>query len=398
MDKETKYGQRARFLIDIAYFAAIIAIVLLVFKYLLRLLMPFFLAFVFAAVVRPISHFLSRETRYVRNKAGEQMVVRRKLRLNRTVAGIVSVLLLFALIGALVIFIFFRLTDSAADLITSLPTVYERNILPGFNHLYSWVLEITAQMDESVVESMTAAIPDLISSIGSAVTSFSAKALTWITSLATQLPNLLLNTMICLIATVFIAVDFDRIKVFIRRNLPEKAYRVAVNAKNSFLEMVAQFLRSYFIIFCVTAAENAIGLWIIGVNSPFLIGILIGILDAFPVVGSGLVLIPWSAISLLTGRVAQGVELLVLYVVITVIRQIIEPRIVGKRVGLRPVVTLICMYAGTRLLGGVGLFALPIMAAILVDLNSNGVIHIFNNVPDAETESGAVEEEMTHDN
>lgn len=398
MERETKYDHRVQFLIDVAYFGAIIAVILLVFKYLLRLLMPFFLAFLFAAVVRPISHFLSRETRYIRNEAGEQVAVRRKFRLNRTVAGVVSVLVLFSLLGALLIFAFFRLTDSAADLITSLPGIYERNILPGINHLYSWLLEITARMDESVVESMTAAIPDFISSIGSAVTSFSARALAWITSLATQLPHLLLNTMICLIATVFIAVDFDRIKAFIRRNLPEKAYCVAVNARKSFQEMVVQFLKSYFIIFCITAAENAIGLWIIGVGNPFLIGILIGILDAFPLVGSGMVLLPWSAISFLTGRIARGVELLVLYMVITVIRQIIEPRIVGKRVGLRPVVTLICMYAGTRLLGGVGLFALPIMAAILVDLNSNGIIHIFNSVPDAEMESGAVEEEMTHDN
>lgn len=392
VDRESKYAPKIHFLINIAYFGVIIAIVLLVFKYLLPLLMPFCLAFLFAAVVRPISHFLSKETRYVRNEAGEKVLVRRKLRLNPTLAGIVSVFLLFGVLGSLLTFLFLRLTDSVADLISSLPGIYERNILPGLNHLYNWVLGVADRMDPSVVEYLTAAIPDLISSVGSAITSFSAKALSWITSLATRLPSLLLNTMICLIATVFIAVDFDRIKVFIRKNLPEKAYRVAVNIKNSFLDMVAQFLKSYFIIFCITAGEISLGLWIFGVKNAFLIGLLTGVVDAFPLVGSGIVLIPWAIISFLTGNVVRGFELLGLYAVVAVVRQIIEPKIVGKRVGLRPVVTLICMYVGTKLLGGVGLFALPIMAAILVDLNSNGVIHLFNGVSDTDAEKKAREE------
>ena len=393
MESENKYDSRVRFLIDMAYFTVIVAIVLLLFKYLLNLLMPFFLAFAFAAVVRPLSHFLSRETKYVRNDAGERILVRRRLRLNRTVAGVISVLTLFLVLGSVLTFVTVRLANSAAEMIAAIPVLYENSILPGFNRIYSWLLDVTDQMDESIVAYLTAAVPNLISSVGSAVTSYSAITVTWITSLATRLPSMLLNTMICLIATVFIAVDFDRIKVFIRKNLPEKAYRVAVNAKFSFLEMIWQFLKSYFIIFCITAAENAAGLWLIGVSNPILIGLLIGVLDAFPIIGSGMVLIPWAVISFITGAVGRGSGLLTLYVVITVIRQIIEPRIVGKQVGLRPVVTLTCMYAGTKLLGGVGLFALPIMAAILSDLNSNGVIHIFNRVSDTDAETNTPVEE-----
>ncbi len=82
-----------------------------------------------------------------------------------------------------------------------------------------------------------------------------------------------------------------------------------------------------------------------------------------------------------------------MYLIITVVRQIIEPRIVGQRVGLRPIVTLTCMYAGTRLFGGVGLFALPIMAAIVADLNSTGIIHLFRRVDDPETEEEKIRTE-----
>ena len=158
-----------------------------------------------------------------------------------------------------------------------------------------------------------------------------------------------------------------------------------MNVRNSFLEMVWQFLKSYFIIFCITTAEISLGLFIIGVGKPIVIALIIAILDAFPIVGSGLVLLPWAGAMLITGSYVRGLGLLAVYTFVAVFRQIIEPRIVGKHVGLRPLVTLICMYAGTKLFGGMGLFALPIMAAILADLNSNGVIQLFRS---AGTETG----------
>ena len=386
MKRERSKDPRVVFLIDVAYWAVIVAIIFLVFKYLIRLLMPFFLALVFAALVRPLSHRLSRETKYVRNEKGEKVLVRRKFRMNRTVAGIVSVLLLFAVMGAVLLLLGLQAADTVTGLITAIPKFYENSVVPGINRIYERALEYAANMDPSVKEALTSAVPNLISSVGSFVTNFSARAVTWLTSLATRLPTFLLNTMICLIATVFISVDFDRIKVFIRKNMPEKPLRIAIDVKNSFLDMVWQFVKSYFIIFVITFVELSIGLWLIRVGSPFAIALIIAVMDAFPIVGSGLVLIPWSAASLIAGSYAKGLELLVLYILMAVLRQIIEPRIVGKHVGLRPLVTLICMYAGTRLFGGMGLFALPIAAAILTDLNNNGVIQIFRGVTDAEEE------------
>ena len=377
MGSDSRRTRRIDFLVNTTYWAVLVAIVYFVFKYLLRLLMPFFLALVFAALVRPISHYLSRETRYVKNEKGEKVLVRRRLRMNRTVAGILSVVVLFLVAGGILVLLVIRVSDTAAALISSVPVFYENSVVPGFERIYVRMLELAERMDPSVKEALAGAVPNLITNLGSTVTNISARAVSWLTSIATRLPSILLSTMICLIATVFIAVDFDRIKNFIRRNLPDKTLRIAVNVRNSFLEMVWQFLKSYFIIFCITTAEISLGLFIIGVGKPVLIALVIAILDAFPIVGSGLVLLPWSAAMLITGSYGRGLGLLAVYTWVAVFRQIIEPRIVGKHVGLRPLVTLICMYAGTKLFGGMGLFALPIMAAIIADLNNNGVIHLF---------------------
>ena len=387
MDTGESRGDRVAFLVNAAYWAVILALVYVFFRYLLRLLMPFFLALVFAAVVRPVSQWLSRETRYVKGENGEKVLARRIFHLNRTVAGILSVLLLFAVVGTLLGLAVFKLGDSTAALIAQVPVFYETSFVPGFNRIYERLLNLAGNLDPSVREMLMSAVPNLISSLGSAVTTYSAKTVSALTSFATSLPSILLNTMICLIATVFIAVDFDRIKDFFRKNIPGKPLRIAVRVKNSFLDMVLQFLKSYFIIFCITVAEISLGLLVIRVPKPVLIAAIIATLDAFPIVGSGLVLIPWCIVSFVTGNMFRGFGLLILYILMTVIRQIIEPRIVGKHVGLRPLVTLVCMYAGTKIFGGVGLFALPIMAAILVDLNNNGVIHLFQSASGTRTET-----------
>ena len=385
MGSESRRTRRVDFLVNTTYWAVIVAIVYFVFKYLLRLLMPFFLALVFAALVRPISHYLSRETRYVKNEKGEKVLVRRRVRMNRTLAGILSVVVLFLVAGGILVLVVIRVSDTAAALISSVPVFYETSVAPGFERIYTRMLELAERMDPSVKDALAGAVPNLITNLGSTVTNLSARAVSWLTSIATRLPRILLSTMICLIATVFIAVDFDRIKNFIRRNLSEKTLRIAVNVRTSFLEMVWQFLKSYFIIFCITTVEISLGLFIIGVEKPVLIALVIAVLDAFPIVGSGLVLLPWAGAMLITGSYVRGLGLLAVYTFVAVFRQIIEPRIVGKHVGLRPLVTLICMYAGTKLFGGMGLFALPIMAAILADLNSNGVIQLFRS---AGTETG----------
>ena len=397
MEEKREGNPRVSFLINIAYWAVIVAIIFLVFKYLVNLLMPIFLAFIFAAVVRPISRALSRETRYVRGKDGTKVLVKRKFHMNRNVAGIISVLVLFVVVGGLLTLIVVRLADTIVDFVSLAPTFYEQSVLPGITRLYNRVLEFSNRFDVSIVDTIEQALPGMISNLGSAVTNLSGKIVSGITGIASRLPSILLNSIICLIATVFISVDFDRIKLFIRKNLPEKPLRVAVNVKNSFLEMIWQFIKSYAIIFCITVAEITVGLLIVGVKNPLLIGVLIGVFDALPIVGSGMILLPWSIITLITGNTMRGLGIFIIYVVVVVVRQIIEPKIVGKHVGLRPIVTLTCMYAGSKLFGGlVGLFGLPIAAAIIMDLNSSGVFHIFNSVngePEEESEATEVQSE-----
>ena len=159
MEERRETNPRVNFLINIAYWAVIVAIIFLVFKYLINIMMPIFLAFIFAAVVRPISRALSRETRYVRGKDGNKVLVKRKFHMNRNVAGIISVLVLFIVVGGLLTLIVVRLTDTIVDFVSFAPTFYEQSVLPGITKLYNWVLEVGERFDVSIMDAIEQALP-----------------------------------------------------------------------------------------------------------------------------------------------------------------------------------------------------------------------------------------------
>lgn len=379
---DERQAQRSRFLTNIAFWTVIIAIVYFVFKYLINLIMPFFLALIFAALGRPLARKLSSETKLVKDANGETHEVKRKFRLNHNFAAVLSVVLLFLVIIGLVALICVKLVDTGTDLVAQLPDLYYSNIQPVVENSLVSIEQWAVNVDDSVLEMIQNSVPNVVSTVGSKVTDFSAKMLVWLSSFASSLPSMLLNTLICLIATVFIAVDFDSISAFLQRNLPAKPLAMVLEIKDSFIDIVWQFVRSYFYIFLITATEITVGLLIIGQKNALLLGMIIAVFDAFPIVGSGMVLLPWAVGTMLAGSLGKGIGLFILYLVVVIARQIIEPKLVGKHVGLRPIVTLVCMFVGTKLFGALGLFGLPIAAAIITDMNNGGVINFFKTADD----------------
>lgn len=364
----SKREQRKTFLIHIAYWAVILALVYCGLKYFINLIMPFFLAAIMAAVSRPLKKLLSGETGVKRRRKKGQPGPIRRIGLPKNVAAVLSVIILFIIILGLMTALCAYLVNTGAELVAKIPGFYYKNVQPGLIGAFEKVSIWFSGIDESYMEMLNSASSNIISAVGSKVTDLSGKMIVRISSIVTSIPSALLKVIICLIATVFMAVDFDSIKAFIRLTLPDRPWRTLVAFRDSLVDMVWSFLKSYFFIFLITMAEITVGMILVGQKKPLLLGILIAIFDAFPIVGSGMILLPFSVITMLTGKIGKGIGLFFVYLVVVVVRQIIEPKIVGKHVGMRPLVTLICMYVGTKLFGGIGLFAVPILAAILIDM------------------------------
>ena len=365
MDKSAK---RRRFIINVAYWAIIAAIAYLILRYLLNLLLPFVIALLVAWLLRPLCRFYKK-----------------KLPRLSTALTVATVLVFYLLIGGAAILLLVRLLTGMAEYMGKLPTVYTQSIEPGLRKLYADAQALAARFDPNVADVVNQVLPQVISSVGGAVTSFSVGAVGKLTGIVASLPSVLISALIAVIASFFTAVSFDSMKAFLKRNLPEKVTETAGYVVSSFRSILRQYGKSYLLVMFITFCELLLGLLIIGVRRPVLLAALIAIFDIFPVVGAGTILVPWAVISLLQGKGLQALGLAILYVVILVIRQFLEPKVVGKQVGLPPLVTLACMFVGTSLFGVWGLFGLPIGAAILVNLNNdpNVPIHLFT-APDPE--------------
>ena len=158
------------------------------------------------------------------------------------------------------------------------------------------------------------------------------------------------------------ALEPGQIGRFLETHLPP---RIAVNLPKWRARAKAvsfRYLRAYLLILLTTFAELFVGFLILRVRYAFLLSLLIAVVDIFPVLGVGTVLIPWAVVLLIRKNFYLGFGLLILYGVVTVLRQIIEPRLVGKSLGLHPLAALIASYAGWRWFGFLGMALGPVAA------------------------------------
>ena len=164
---------------------------------------------------------------------------------------------------------------------------------------------------------------------------------------------------------IIIIIDLDRINSAVKRILPEKAVRTLLGIKKSTFSVGVKYLRSYLIIMAITFAVMLSGLLILRVENAFLLSVIIAALDLLPIIGVGTVLVPWSVAELILGNTGMGVALILLLVFHELVRQFAEPKIIGKSIGVHPIVSLILLYAGYCVFGFLGILLVPIIAVAL---------------------------------
>ena len=348
--------RRKCFLINMAYFVAIGAIVLLIIRYALSALTPFVIALITASALRPILRFLHT-----------------RLKLPRRLTGIVltvSVYLLLALLGVVLVD---RILDAIISFLSSLPVLWNDMLMPALSRLGGNLMDSLAQLDVQ----LDLSFDEVLRNLGSEITSLSRRALGMIGNVAFSLPSMLISVIICIVSTLFMLFDWDTIVAFIHLQLSGRNSELAQKAMNQSGSTIKQYVVSYGLILLITFTELSIGFVIIGFKNPLLLAALISVFDILPVVGCGGIVLPWAVISFIIGNTRIGFGLIILYLVITTVRNVVEPKIVGKQVGLHPLVTIMSMVIGSSLMGGIGLFGLPITLAVINKMNKDGIIKFY---------------------
>lgn len=315
------------------------------FRYLFRWCLPFLIAAGVAfCIERPVSFS------------------ERRLHVPRALASVFFTLLAYFAFGSAVWFICTKIFGEIRDLLETLPDT--QSLLLDAARFLQWlaeylphrVVEFLFGLFETLVADGIRIPQGLLNGLGSI-----AK------KLATSLPAVLFATLISILSTYFFSADREAVISLLDELLPQKVKRIFSQTKREGLRMAGGYLRSAGILFSLVFALLAVGLGILRVRFAVGLAFLIAILDAFPIFGVGAALIPWGFSRLLYGDIPTAIGLFVLYGIILVVRNLIEPKILGSQIGLHPLVTLFSFYIGIRAFGPLGIF-LPIPVGIALSI------------------------------
>lgn len=221
------------------------------------------------------------------------------------------------------------------------------------------------------------ALNDQIDAVYRSLNIWAAEALGAISALR-ALPEALINVIITVVATFFFSRDKRAIGRFVLSLLPP-AWQGKVNsAKADVFVASVGFVKAQLAVMAVSTALTVTVLNLLGSRYSLTVGLLVGALDVFPVLGPGLVFIPWAMVEILGGDRAFGLWLLVFYAALAGVRQVIEPKVVGDRIGLHPLATLLALYLGLQVFGAPGVVFGPLTVIILKAMIRSGLIPLFS--------------------
>ena len=289
MDKQQKYKS---FLLQFGYWAAILLIAVLFIKFLLKPLAPFLIALAVVMLVQPIVRKMDE-----------------KFKINKRFSSVVLVILCYLVIAGLLVLIIAGIVSVVVDWAEMIPDYFVESIQPGIAAGTEKILAKLTRIDPDIGLTVEQALPQMLSSISGSVTNFSVNILSWAAGIGTKIPGFLLATVICIISTVFLSLDYDHICRKILNLLPRRVREIAITAKRALGVILGKYLKSYALILLMTFAEIVIGLLIIGIKDAAAIAALIAVFDILPIVGSGMVLAPWAIISFIQGKIGLGIGL-----------------------------------------------------------------------------------------
>lgn len=336
--------QKRDFLTDFAYWAIIAAGVYLAFEYLLPISVPFILGILIAYLVVRTS---------------------RKLRCSHKLLRIGLTIIIYGIIGLLITLLAVKGVSTITSIIKWLPEVYEMKLLPFATLCYDWCVQTIEVLDPALISALEMLLENLISAMKSLVSFLSGFAVDLVSGVATGVPSLILSLLAMIFSTVFVVSDYERIAAFCTENVPHNVKKVLWNIRIYLTDTLFVVVRSYVLIMLLTFTELSILFTAFGIEHAVLKAAVIAMLDILPILGTGGIMIPWAVISLVLGYTGLGIQLLVIYAIVTVVRNYVEPKIVGTQLGLHPIITLVSMFIGLRLFGFWGLFGLPVGISFL---------------------------------
>ena len=382
----TDTDKKRRWIINVAFYVMLLVLGFLFYKYAFGVCFPIMFAFFVAVILQRPKNFIMKKTP-----------------IKKGFASTLSVFGLMLIAAAIVVLIGVRAAEEIKGFIDYV-TVQFSNVDAIINTVETFILTTVGKLPEFISETATESITALFTQLrefvagtatelpeqigglsGKINLSWIATPITGVISTASRIPSIIISIVVTIVLACFMTADYDLIMRFIYCQFPKDKRKDVTRAKVLLKMNLGKMAKAYALIMIVTFTEVFIGLTILKMiglfNSSYIavIAVVTAIVDVIPVLGTGTIVLPWAAYSFITGNIGMGIGLLVLYVTVTVIRQIVEPKLVAGQLGLPPFVTLIAMYLGLKIIGVLGVFILPIIAIMLKLLNDEGIIDLWKS-------------------
>ncbi len=327
------------------------AAVFFFFRYLFGAVFPFLLAYAIAFCLQPLCRAMEK-------RAG----------ISRKATVLVAVCIIITLLVVLCVVLFQRLFRELSTLAGALGDILNRlREDEGFRNQTADRLSKLLPIPHAATrirEFLLGLDGKLMDFLGRTAENLSGSVLPFLGDVVRLLPGMLLSVVVVLIASYYFAIDFRGINSRLMGLFPPGGQNFLRKIKAMLLDTGGKILRAYGLLMIITFAELFAAFLIMGYRYAFLLAAVIALVDVLPVLGTGTVLIPWAVFCLFGGDWYNGIGLLIIYAVITVARQILEPKILGKYIGLPPLASLAAMYIGLQLMGFWGLFLFPLGATL----------------------------------
>lgn len=347
-------------IIDVAYWTRVIKNILYVALLLLGLYIalrlsifyiPFLIAFIISLMIEPAIKWIMKKTKLTR----------------RTSSIIIFIFVSAVILGSLA-WILITLFSESSSLLQSLNDYFDKAYIQFQALMNRFDFDKIHLSDEvlNVVQNSTGDILETVSN-------WLRNSLTGLINLVTSLPSIAICIGITVVALYFICVDKIYILDQIEHHLPKVWVKKIGSHLRDLIQTLGGYLKAEATLILISFIISLIGLYILqfmrfNIQYPLLMALFIGFVDALPILGSGTVMVPWAAICAINGDFNLGIAIIILLIIMSVARQVLEPKLVSKNIGVHPIFTLIAMYTGFKIIGIMGLLIGPIVLIIFKNI------------------------------
>lgn len=350
--KSVKY---LKILVNLLISVLVIVFMCVVLPRIITFFMPFVIGWIISMIANPLVRILEKRLKIVR-KHGSMLII----------IGVLAVVILLGYLGVS------RIVVEVGNVVDSLPEIYE-NWQEDFEDIGQNLQVVYDRLPHDTQESIQKFTANLSGYLGGLVQTIGEPTVAAAGNFAKNVPSTLIAIIMCILSAYFFTAQRHEILEGMKQHVPGGIWNRVYSVISDLKHVVGGYFKAQFKIMGVVYVLLVIGLFILKVDYVLLVALVVAFLDMLPFFGTGTVLLPWAAIKLLSSDYTIAAGLIILYAVTQVVRQVIQPKIVGDTIGMNPLVTLIFMYIGYKISSVIGMIIAVPAGMILINLYKAGI-------------------------